>query len=192
MRVLVMSVVLVSLVSGGCCKIPGKSDNDPGPIIITPPADPKANPAVTLTAEPTPKPPTTQAPATAYAADGLPAEIPQTHSGVPTVAEWNAVPREINVARSTPLNCETKMLREWLRVSCRPKSNTGGTPTNVVHKSGPPEEAYYFAKGGVASLVVPVFKGRHVESTFSWTDKTQTLVVDWPSGAPRPVIKFTD
>lgn len=192
MRLILVSAVVLSLASNGCCKLPGKSDDDPGPITITTPSEPKATATTLTTAAPTQVPTAVPTSTGGYAPDGLPADIPATRSAVPTIAEWNAVPREISVARSTPLNCETKMLREWLRVSCRPKSNTGGTPTNAVHKSGPKDDAYYFAKGGVASLVVPVTRGKHMESTFSWTDKVQTLVVDWPHGAPRPVIKFTD
>jgi hypothetical protein len=190
----VLVLVCLAAAAASCCRIPGiGKDEDPGPVPITAPSEPKSTTTVQLTAQPAPTPaPTPAAAPNAYAPDGLPVDIPASRSAVPTVAEWNAVPREINVARSTPLNCETKMLREWLRVSCRPKSSTGGTPTNVVHKSGPKDNAYYFAKGEVASLVVPVTRGKHMESTFSWTDKTQTLVLDWPGGAPRPIIKFTD
>jgi hypothetical protein len=183
-------VALTVATTVGCNQ---KDKDDPGPIPISLPTE-TARPTTTLTA---PAQPTLTAAPTAasgggYSPDGLPTDIPASHSAVPSVAEWNGVPREINVARSTPLNCETKMLREWLRVSCRPKSNTGGTPTNVVHKLGPTDETYYYSKGGVASLVTPITRGKHAESIFSWTDKTQTLVIDWPHGAPRPVIKFAD
>lgn len=186
-----MSLIMLTAAAAGCCNGLGKKEEDPGPIPITMPADPKPTTTLTAPAQPTPTPVPTSA-SGGYAPDGLPADIPASHSSVPTIAEWNAVPREISVARSTPLNCETKMLREWLRVSCRPKSSTGGTPTNVVHKLGPTDETYYFSKGGIASLVTPVKNGKHQESIFSWTDKSQTLVIDWPHGAPRPVIKFTD
>jgi hypothetical protein len=193
------AVLAVAVAATGCCK-QGKDDSAPPP---KPAPDNPVAPTVTvqrppalLTADPA-APAATPTPALgggsgAYAPDGLPADIPASRSKVPTIEEWNGVPREINCPRSTPLNCETKMLREWLRVSCRPKSTTGGTPTNVNHKTGPTQETYLFAKGGVASLVTPVTRGKHYEATFAWTDKTQTLVVDWPQGAPRPSIKFTD
>jgi len=123
--------------------------------------------------------------------DGLPVEIPESRSAVPTIAEWNAVPREITVNRSTPLNCETKMVREWLRVSCREKNNTGGTPRSAEKGRGCTAETYLFSKSEqkLASVVMPVKRGNHCEVRFSWTDKSQTLVMDWPSG-PRPTIKF--
>lgn len=185
-----LCVIALALVAGGCCQT-RKDDSDDKPIpITTSPGTEKATTTPVQTAAP---PAATPAQAAGgYSPDGLPTDIPASRSAVPTLAEWNAVPREINVGRSTPLNCETKMVREWLRVSCRPKSKTGGTPTGVKHKSGPEQDSYYFAKGGVASLVTPVLRGKHQESTFSWTDKVQTLVIDWPHGAPRPTINFTD
>lgn len=197
-----LSVIALAAVVAGCCK---SKDNDPGPIPITTTQDPfggkvspatanPGNPTTIETVSPTvatPPPATTPA-SGGYAPDGLPVDIPASRSAVPTVAEWDSVPREISVSRSTPLNCETKMLREWLRVSCRPKSSTGGTPTGVKHKLGPEADTYYFSKGGIASLVTPVKRGKHQESIFTWTDKVQTLVIDWPHGAPRPVIRFTD
>ena len=124
--------------------------------------------------------------------DGLPVDIPTGHSKVPTLGEWDAVTREITVARSTPLGCETKMVREWLRVSCRGKNDKGGEPTNAETKSSGGLEAYLFAKNKVTSVVVPVARGKRYEALFSWTDKKQVLVMDWPNGAPRPTIKFID
>ena len=53
--------------------------------------------------------------AVAMAADGLPAEIPRPSSPRPTDAEWSAVPREIRTFGEAPLDCEAKMVREWLR-----------------------------------------------------------------------------
>lgn len=187
-------VIAIAGIAAGCCKPKDDSDDKPIPISTSPVTEKATSPTpVQTTPPPAATPETTAAPvAGGYSPDGLPTDIPASRSAVPTLAEWNSVPREINVARSTPLNCETKMLREWLRVSCRPKSNTGGTPTGARHKSGPEADAYYFAKGGVASLVTPVLRGKHMESIFTWTDKVQTLVIDWPHGAPRPTISFKD
>jgi hypothetical protein len=196
MRLVVVG--LFGLMTAGCCKGGGKSDDTPIPSPNQTPVTPvntvadTTKPTLTLTAPATPATAPTAATAGGYLPDGLPADIPASRSAVPTLAEWSAVPREINCPRSTPLNCETKMLREWLRVSCHPKSSTGGTPTTVDHKSGPKDDAYYFAKGGVTSLVTPVLRGKHMEATFNWTDKRQTLVIDWPHGAPRPAVRFQD
>ena len=137
--------------------------------------------------------PTAAAPAQpARGNDGLPADIPSGRSAVPTLAEWNGVQREITVARSTPLSCETKMLREWLRVSCRGKTSTGGTPQSVRTAGGCTGDTYTFSNGGVTSLVTPVLAGRHCEADFEWSNGKQRLHVDWPNGAPRPTIAFRD
>lgn len=105
----------------------------------------------------------------------------------PSLEEWNSMRKEVTVKGSSALNCETKIVREYLRVSCRGKNDTGGTPTTVgVTRGG--REAYTFAAGGVTSLVVPFVSGVHLEAMFSWTDKAHKLVVKWPNGAPQPPI----
>jgi len=52
--------------------------------------------------------------------------------------------------------------------------------------------SYFFVKPEqkLASVVMPVLKGKHCEVKFEWTDKTQTLVVDWVGNGPRPTIRF--
>jgi hypothetical protein len=122
--------------------------------------------------------------------DGLPIEIPAVRSSVPTLDEWSAVTREVTVKGSSALGCETKMVREWLRVSCRGRNNSGGTPREIHTLTGGGLDAYTFAKGDVASVVVPVVRARRYEALFTWTDRKERLLVDWAGGAPRPVIRF--
>lgn len=125
--------------------------------------------------------------------DGLPVDIPRPSSTPPTLNEWNAVPWEITVTGSSALNCETKMVREWLRVSCRPKG--GLVPIEV--KSGPQNglQAYVFNDSlKIASLVVQVVQGKSYSATFTFQEGrerwNQPLVVSWPSNAARPRIYF--
>jgi hypothetical protein len=92
-------------------------------------------------------------------------------SAVPTLEEWNAVTKEVNVKGSSALQCETKMLREWLRVSCRGKNDTGGTPVSVITEKGG-FGAYLFASGGVTSIVLPFVEGIDATFRFAWTDKS--------------------
>jgi hypothetical protein len=175
-----------------CCKSEKPSDKAQPQI----PAVPSAVPPAPV---PTPAPPATETAAPVvggYAPDGLPADIPAERSKVPTVAEWNVATREISVARSTPLGCETKMVREWLRVSCRKDAGQPGNdklPPSITDETGKTADTFTFVKAGqVASVVTPVLRGRTYRARFHWERKVQTLVVDWPSGAPRPVIKFQD
>lgn len=107
-------------------------------------------------------------------------------SAAPSVAEWNGAP-EVTVRGSSALSCSTQALREWLRVSCRGKNDTGGTPTNVtVSSANNKQEVLTFAAGGVSSLVMPFVEGADVTATFSWTDKSHTFKSKWPRGAPKP------
>jgi hypothetical protein len=108
-------------------------------------------------------------------------------SKVPTIAEWNAVTKEVTVKGSSKLNCETKMVREWLRVSCRGKNHTGGEPTGVTVVSGGGRgEDFAFTGSGVSSLVVRFVEGVDLKARFSWSDRSHTLRVWWPRGAPEP------
>ncbi len=109
-------------------------------------------------------------------------------SAIPTLAEWNTVTKEVTVKGSTALNCETKMMREWLRVSCRGKNDTGGTPRRVRVVAGDKLGTYVFASGGVSSLVTPFVEGIHLKAVFSWTDKSHQLVLVWPRGSNKPTI----
>lgn len=107
-------------------------------------------------------------------------------SATPTLAEWDAQ-REVTVKGSSALACETKMVREYLRVSCRGKNDTGGTPTGLrVVRGG--REALVFAAGDIASLVIPFVEGIDAEIVFSWTDKSHPLTLKWPRGAPKPIV----
>ncbi len=112
------------------------------------------------------------------------------NSKPPTVAEWGAV-GEITVRHSTPLGCETKLVREWLRVSCRstekgPYLIYGVKLTSGKDHGGIPP----FVKKGVASIVTQVKKGMNAEYTFDWGSFTRVLKVAWPNGAPSPTIEF--
>lgn len=109
----------------------------------------------------------------------------------PTVAEWGAV-GEITVRHSTPLNCETKLVREWLRVSCRTSDNSANQIQGVKLTRGqdfgaiPP-----YMKKGVASIVTQVKPGIDADWTFEWSAwGKRVLTVKWPHGAPAPTYEF--
>ncbi len=185
------AATVVAVSSTGCCRLPIGSDPAPEP------AKPAAVTPAVATKPGAPVAPVRPAPAPAPVAnpnamgpDGLPIEIPATRSPVPTVAEWGAVTREITVRRSTPLGCETKMVREWVRVSCRGKNDVGGTPLDVKKLGGCADDTYVFSSGGVTSVVTPVLRGKECDVRFTWTMGGALLWVHWPRGAPRPTIAF--
>jgi hypothetical protein len=129
-----------------------------------------------------PPPPPTVSPAAAAAKP-----LPPGRSPVPSLAEYAAA-REVTVKGSSALKCETKVIREWLRVRCQGKNDTGGTPTAVTVVRGGRGETITFAGGGVTNLITPVLEGTDFEARFSWTDKSHPLLVKWPAGTPHPIV----
>ena len=113
--------------------------------------------------------------------------LPPGRSPVPSLSEYAAA-REVTVKGSSALACETKMVREWLRVTCRGKNDTGGTPTTVAVVRGGRGETISYAASGVTSIMTPVLEGADFEARFSWTDKSHPLVVKWRRGAPKPIV----
>ena len=148
--------------------------------------DEPARPATTAAAAPTAAAVvTTTAVATA---DPVPAtNLPAGRSAPPTVEEWNTLKKEVTVKGSSALKCETKIIREYLRVSCKTKVEPEGTPTGIKLIRGG-REAMVFAHKGVASLILPYVEGTDFEAAFSWTAKSHKLSVKWPKGSKQPVI----
>lgn len=136
-------------------------------------------------APPPPEPP--KPTSDGYLADGWPAEIPARGSKVPTVDEWNAVTKEVTVWHSSDLKCETKMIREWLRVSCH--KNTYGGPTNVEKVSSDGQQNFLFHSSEVASLVLEVLPGKTYLADFSWEQGLFRFALAWPNGG-RPQASF--
>ncbi|APR88092.1 hypothetical protein A7982_13441 [Minicystis rosea] len=113
--------------------------------------------------------------------------LPPGRTPVPSLSEYAAA-REVTVKGSSALKCETKMVREWLRVTCRDHDDKGGTPTTVQITRGGRGETIVYAAGGVTSVITPVLEGTDFEAKFSWTDKSHPLVVKWPRGTPKPIV----
>ena len=113
------------------------------------------------------------------------------NSTVPTLAEWDAVTKEVSVRGSSSLNCETKMVREWLRVSCRGKINPGGAPVSVqILNGGGRGNAFVLSRTGeVTSLVMRFNPGTNLEAMFTWETRQQKFTSFWPRGAPEPQSK---
>ena len=186
-QVLVFAVVLGAV---GC----GKAEPKPEPAkVAAEPAKPAGGNTAALPAQaPAPAPAPAVVDPNAMGPDGLPAVIPPPGSTPPTVAEWNAVTKEVTVKGSSALGCETKMLREWLRVSCNPKGSLTPTGVKTEHSGG--QQAFVGMFGTKSSVVVQVVKGREYSAEYAWTDKgtssKATLLVDWPSDHPRPAISL--
>lgn len=136
---------------------------------------------------PPPPPEKPQVTTDGYLADGWPAEIPARGSKAPSVDEWNAVTKEVTVWHSSELKCETKVVREWLRVSCH--KNAYGKPSSVTKTTSDGQQSFTLANDTVASLVVELVPGKSYTANFAWENATFEFVLTWPNGG-RPQAFF--
>lgn len=122
------------------------------------------------------------------AADGFPTIIPPPSSSPPSVEEWNAVTREVRVSGSSRLACKTKVLREWLSVSCDANAEMG-VPEAVTFDSSSAQIYKFVRPGTRASLTAQLIDGTPLHATFSWRDPDGSfnqaeLRVTWRGGRP--------
>ncbi|HRI66742.1 MAG TPA: hypothetical protein PK156_20995 [Polyangium sp.] len=118
--------------------------------------------------------------------------FPDTDSKPPSVQEWKTEAKIYIVKHSSSLVCETSVLREWLRVSCRGKPGQPNQPTGLKVVKAPKKGQHFeFTKEGIASLVMQPRKGQTSEFTFEWSNwGTRTLTVTFPEGSEKPEIYF--
>jgi hypothetical protein len=149
---------------------------------------PSAKPTATAAATATATAAATQTADAPPSASGSAPEAPGPggRSAVPTVEEWTKAP-EVTVLGSDALGCETKQVREWIRVSCKGESKERGKPTAVaITKGGGKGDTFTFASGGVASLIYPFYENQALEATFRWEKTSKGFKAEWPRGAPKP------
>ncbi len=127
---------------------------------------------------PTHKKPATKVRPTATALPG--------HTPTPTLEEW-ATAKDATVTNAAKLGCEAKAIREWVRVLCKGKNDSGGAPLSVkIDKGGDKGDVLSFVQEGTTSLVYPFEDGTDLEATFTWTDKSSTFKAAWPKFTPKP------
>ncbi|MFO0593452.1 MAG: hypothetical protein U0441_38275 [Polyangiaceae bacterium] len=132
----------------------------------------------------------------ASAAAPKPGSVPSTPE--PDLKEWGAA-SEITAPGSGALRCETKMVREWLRVMCVPRMEEvgeGATRKTVEKKplkidvkkgrSGPkPQGENLTGTSGIVTLITQVLPGADIEAEFQWAEENHTLTVLWPADKPQ-------
>jgi hypothetical protein len=111
-------------------------------------------------------------------------------SAVPSEADWRVV-REVTVTGSSRMNCETKKIREWVRVRCYGKNESGSTPKGVtVVSTSVPDATFPNAAGGEVTLLYPFTEGTTVDAIFRWSGRERHQYhSQWPSGAAEPAAK---
>jgi hypothetical protein len=105
-----------------------------------------------------------------------------TRSAVPVPAVWRAAP-EVVVAGSSDANCETKKVREWLRIVC--VRSPDAFPYGIqIHKDDG-GDALAIAMPNEVSLLAPVVPGKEVTATITWTNGTRDVHVGWAGDKPQ-------
>lgn len=97
---------------------------------------------------------------------------------------------EVTVRGSSAANCETKQIREWLRVQCTPTSIDRPVDGEVTRDDG--REAMVLVMPDEISVLVPVVEGREFTAKLVWRDATRVLRVGWPAGAAHPTLAFDE
>ncbi len=138
---------------------------------------------------PPPPPEKPKAASDGYLPDGWPAEIPPRGlcEGASTSEDWDGVKREVPVWQPAQLHSETKIVREWLRVSCHP--NDFGNPNGVTEERSDGQQSFKFADGqNLASLVVELVEGKSYTATFTWdTGAFELLQRGRPEAVPKRI-----
>lgn len=91
---------------------------------------------------------------------------------------------EVIVTGSSDASCETKQVREWLRIRCARTEITHPRAIDVTRDDG--HEAMALVLPEEMTLVVPVVEGRQLDATMTWNDQIRVLHIAWPAGGkPR-------
>ena len=113
--------------------------------------------------------------------------IPSTRSNPPTVAEWNtACSVNTQGANSEGQDCTSKIVREWLNVTCRNRM-TGVENMEGFGSKG--SDYFEMVKlPNMVSYVVRLRKGHSQKVRMCRTDQRASLFVSWPSSKEQPTI----
>ena len=113
--------------------------------------------------------------------------LPQGRSAVPSAWEWERSTERV-VKGSSAAGCETKQIREWLKVTCL--KGKEWAPAGVEVVAGGEGDAHGISGGDTAVVLAPVVVGKNVRARFYWQTHTQDLIVQWPADAEQATVQF--
>ena len=108
--------------------------------------------------------------------------LPAGRSWLPTDDEWRRG-KECTVKGSTAAGCETKLVREWLRVRCLPQSDQDDVEGIEVLEGGHGDSRAFRHQGAV--LFIPVVEGDSARALFKSRQTERDLTLDFPEGGQR-------
>lgn len=112
--------------------------------------------------------------------------LPEGRSWPPTEDEFRRAD-ECVVKGSTNAGCETKLVREWLRVACGQRKqhlteDAWDGPEGLQVLAGGHGDALAWRDDELMVLIIPVVEGDAARAKFWWAASQQTLELDWPRG----------
>jgi hypothetical protein len=112
-------------------------------------------------------------------------------SPMPVPAQWNAAP-EVVVAGSTAARCETKRIREWMRVLCLPREVDDGAsaPVSLELVQNHARRAVVMSMPASTALTLALAPGDSLEAVVTWPQVVRRFTVAWPAGAKAPLATF--
>ncbi|MBL8742944.1 MAG: hypothetical protein JNK04_17670 [Myxococcales bacterium] len=113
---------------------------------------------------------------------------PAARSPKPADADWDTpTATTATIVGGTPIGCEAKEIKEWVRVVCKGADATRGTPSAVIIDEGAVEnETFATATQGTATLIYSYIEGRNVKATFAWTKEKRGYTAEWVQGQAKP------
>lgn len=115
-----------------------------------------------------------------------------TTSPMPVPAQWNAAP-EILVPGSTAAGCETKRIREWIRVLCLPREyhDVQSAPQRLEVVQDHARRVAVMPMPSSTALTVALAPGDSLEAVVTWKHAVRRFTVAWEAGADAPKAAFT-
>jgi lysophospholipase L1-like esterase len=107
--------------------------------------------------------------------------LPEGRSWYPTEDEWRRE-KECTVKGSTAAHCETKLVREWLRVRCLASEDDDVDDIEVL-EGGHGDWRAWRNDGSV--LILPVVEGDSAKVRVRWEKVDRELTLDFPKGGAR-------
>jgi hypothetical protein len=105
--------------------------------------------------------------------------LPLGRSWLPTDAEYRHY-KEMAVSGSTAAGCETKKVREWLRLRCRQNGVIGPKPKGARILKGGHGDEVISLYSDVLTVIVPIVPGDTLEAELVWEGETRALRIEWP------------
>ncbi len=113
-------------------------------------------------------------------------------SPLPLPSQWNDSP-EMLVPGSTAATCETKRVREWLRILCIPITlgDRDSVPQKIELVDDRARAAMTMLMPESAALTVALREGDALVADFTWKHVVRRLQIEWKPGEAKPTAAFT-